>query len=424
MGARRSAGAGWLVVASLLAAPGAPAQPTGDGAAEGVLGRVRAGDVAGAVRLYRERHAPTSPQGRRVLHAIALEMLRLGVDRAPAHEQAPLAAVLAAHGDPHGYEVLEDGLRSPNRLVRQSAAEALAGVGSDRTTAILRRLYAKGPDGRLLALDALARAGNREAVDLFLHAMRSGDPALRMAAMRGIGELRVAEARTALHEVWAEDRDPVLSGYAAYCLARLGDGRALEALKARLRAPRADARDQAAALLGFFEDPTLKPLLLETLFDPSDFVRASAIASLTRLQDGTGLPLARRLLEHSEFSVRLAVAASFERMDYSVARTLVREAVHSDDPDVRALALHAIRSFGDTDSLEWVRAALRHEPDEFVRTEALLTLGAIGDDSVLSPLLEALRQEHASIRHAAAEALVTLVDRLPETPHARVPPQP
>ena len=412
---RKGPFAGLLVILCLLGVSraGAEAEKLGE-----LIHRVDRGDVSGAVQRYRALYASPDPEGLRVLHEVALEILRVGAERVEPYERPPLAAVLALHDDPQAYTWLEADLDSPNRLVRQAAAVALAEIGSDRATTLLRDLYAEGGDSRLLALDVLARAGNRGAVDLFLRAMRAPDPRLRMAAMRGIGELRVADARSSLHDVWAENADPLLSGYAAYCLARLGDERAHEALAARLRDRRADTRDQAAALLGFLGDPGVAPSLRETLFDPSDFVRVSAIASLTRFRDASGLAVARRLLEHEEFSVRLAVATSFERMDYAVARPLVLEALRAEDPNVRAHALHAIREFEDLRSSDLVQRFLAAEQDEFVRTEALLVLGHVGDATALPELLDAIPGGQVSLRHAAAEGLVALTDRLARTPHA------
>lgn len=404
----RSGRAAWLLPLLLLwAAPSAGAPDVAT-----LLEHVDRGDVSGAVQRYTRLYEPGEPEGLRALHELALRVLRAGLQDAGPYERNVLAGVLAAHGEPGALEVLERGLASSDHLVRQGAAEALGGLNSPAALSRLRRLFERGGDGRRLALRALAGAPRSAVLDLFLRALRSSDPSLRVMALRGLGRLRAPEAREPLRALWSDESRPLVAGYAAYCLAVLGDRPALAELKDRLRDPSPGTRDQAAALLGFVEDPSVAPLLREALYDPSAFVRSSASASLTRFHDRSGLPVADRLLQDSELSVRLATAASLGRMDYAVGRPLVLKALRSDDPNVRVQALDAIGKSRDAGAAGLVGEAVRHERDEFVRSEGLLVLGEIGGEPAADHLLRVLPDPRPTLRHAAAESLVLLTERL------------
>lgn len=396
-----------LLLASEVASAAARAGPLAK-----LLERVDRGDLSGAVRHYQTLYETRSSAGLAALREIALHVLRTELGRTEIHERSEVAAVLASQGETEALEVLEESLTSTDQLVRQSAAESLGRVGTPAAVAALRRLYERGADGRRLALSALGRAPERSALDLFLRALRSSDPSLRVVALRGLGRLRAPEARDPLRVAWRRESRPLVAGYIAFCLAALGDGAALQELKSRLTDPNASTRDQAAALLGFVEDPSVAPLLREALYDPSVFVRSSASASLTRLGDRSGLSVASRLLQDAELSVRLAAAGSLSRMDYVVARPVVLEALRSADPNVRAQALDAVGKGGDGRAAELVWELVRRERDPFVRSEGLLVLGEIGREPAVDHLLHTLPDSRAHIRHATAESLVTLTERL------------
>lgn len=141
-------------------------------------------------------------------------------------------------------------------------------------------------------------------------------------------------------------------------------------------------------------------------------VRTTAAASLTHFQDASGLPLVEAALTHIDFRIRLAAAISLTRMDYAIAKPLVVVALASADPLVRANAYQVVGRHRDADLADEVAAAVSRETDLYTKAHGLWTIGRIGAAGSVSQLLDLLADEEESLRHASAEALILISDRL------------
>jgi HEAT repeat protein len=79
---------------------------------------------------------------------------------------------------------------------------------------------------------------------------------------------------------------------------------------------------------------------------------------------------------------------------------------------VRAQALRVIGDNQDRPALQVVGQAVLNEPEESVLAQAILTLGRIGDADTVAMLISLLPESRDVVRHAAAESLIHLTDRL------------
>jgi HEAT repeat protein len=156
--------------------------------------------------------------------------------------------------------------------------------------------------------------------------------------------------------------------------------------------------------------------LLRTVLqsDPSATVRTTAAASLTHFKDASGMPLLYQALEDVDFRVRLGVAIAMSRMDYATVKPLVIKALGSEDPLVRTNALKVVGESVDVSAASLVTEAANKERDRYVKSQALWTLGKIGDAQAVPLLLDMLAEQREEVRHSSAEALVMLSDRLLE----------
>ena len=383
------------------------------GEEESAVDQARQGDLLGAVITYKAKHDPTAKRGLVALQQLALEVLRLGLRLSDPHERNVVAGILGRRGDSAGIVVLDEALRSDRPMLRRTAADALGDMATPDAVGLLRRLYYTDSVGKRLALSGLRRTRDRTALLLYLDAVNSSDIRLRTQGAGGLGELRSAVASPVLHTLLKTEKDPIVAVTLAWSLAATGDATGLAYLTAKLSDASEQIRDAAVGLLGSLDDPSIVVLLRTVLqSDPSEMVRTTAAASLTHFKDASGLPLVQQALEHVDFRIRLAASVSFTRMDYETAKPLIVKALQSRDPLTRSNAYQVIGRNRDASVASEVIAAVGRERDLYAKAQGLWTIGRIGGAESVPQLLDMLAAEEETVRHASAEALVFISDRL------------
>jgi len=371
------------------------------------------GDLVGAVAAYRKHYDPATARGLVALRQLAIQALRLGLRIGDPHERNVIAAVLGRFGDPAALWVLDEAIHSTEPMLRRTAADALGDLATPGAVCLLRRLYESDMESKRLALSGLRRTGDKTAVLCYLDAITSQDAALRAQGIGGLGEARTPTERPALRKFLKTEKDPLIGLTVAHSLAAVGEKEGFAHLKAKLADTQEQVRDSVVGLLGSLDDPAVVPLLQAALqSDPSVTVRTTAAASLVHFKDASGMPLLEQALMDADFRVRLGVAMALSRMDYPTAKPLVIKALASEDPLVRTNALKVVGDHEDTSVTAMVLEAVGRENDRYVKSQALWTLGKIGDVKTIPAVLDLLAEDREEIRHSAAEALVLLSDRL------------
>ena len=380
---------------------------------ESAVDQARQGDLLGAVATYKASHDPVARHGLVALQQLALEVLRLGLRLGDPHERNVVAGILGRRGDSAGIIVLDEALRSNKPMLRRTAADALGDMATPDAVGLLRRLYYTNSEGKRLALSGLRRTRDRTAHLLYLDAVNSSDIRLRTQGAGGLGELRSAAASPVLHTLLKTEKDPIVAITLAWSLAATGDANGLAYLTAKLSDASEQIRDAAAGLLGSLDDPSIVGLLRTALqSDSSEMVRTTAAASLTHFKDASGLPLVQQALEHIDFRIRLAASVSFSRMDYETAKPLIMKALQSRDPLTRSNVYQVIGQNQDASVASEVIEAVGRERDLYAKTQGLWTIGRIGGAESVPPLLDMLAEEEETVRHASAEALIFISERL------------
>lgn len=380
---------------------------------ESAVDQAKQGDLLGAVATYKATHDPAGKHGLVALQQLALEVLRLGLRLGDPHERNVVAGILGRRGDSAGIVVLDEALQSDKPMLRRTAADALGDMATPDAVGLLRRLYYTDSVGKRLALSGLRRTRDRTALLLYLDAVNSSDTRLRTQGAGGLGELRSAVASPVLHTLLKTEKDPIVAATLAWSLAAMGDATGLAYLTAKLSDASEQIRDAAVGLLGSLDDPSIVGLLRTVLqSDSSEMVRTTAAASLTHFKDASGLPLVQQALEHVDFRIRLAAAVSFTRMDYATAKPLIVNALQSRDPLTRSNVYQVIGQNQDVSVVSEVIEAVGRERDLYAKTQGLWTIGRIGGAESVLPLLDMLAEEEETVRHASAEALIFISERL------------
>lgn len=377
--------------------------------------RVEPGNVPQAVAAYRVQYDPMTPQGLSVLKQLATQVLWLGLQDSEPNERNVVAGILGRRGDQAALWVLDEAIHSDKPMIRRTAADALGEMATPGAVGILRRLYDTDSEGKRLALSGLRLTRDKTALVYYLDALESEDKNLRAQGIGGLGDMHLPTVIPTLRTVLKHEKDPLIALSVAQSLAIAGDPAGFAYLEEKLADKREHVRDAVVGLLGSVRDKRVEPLLRTALAkDPGITVRTTAAASLTRFQDASGLPLIEEALTDIDFRVRLAAAISFSRMDYPIARSVIVSALGSRDPLVRTHVYKVIGENNDQQARAAVTEAIAQEQDRYANAQALWTLGRIGGQESLGLLLDHLPDTREEVRHAAAEALVMISERVLE----------
>jgi HEAT repeat protein len=300
--------------------------------------------------------------------------------------------------------------------------------------------------------------GDRSAKRL-LEALDAGDPEIRTAAVRAIGQRRLVEAlpllvrrlevAAAADDQECEDEMAALTE-ALTALAGPDDGRAdvadetMRLLASSLEGAEEVARLAIARVLGRIGRLEDTPLVTQLLKDPSPLVRRAAVEALARLDPGTAAEPLRLALADESPAVRIAAADALgastrpcviddlrrmaddedARVRVAAIRAMGLHAERAPDAASREAALERIRTaVGDEPlvvlaAIEVLRrvggmpadqlAALLTRPEAEIVREAVVCVGARSDSASLDRLLPLISHPDWSVR---AESIQVLADR-------------
>jgi len=345
--------------------------------------------------------------------AAALEVVARSVsDRDPAVRRISMQ-ILAEVADGEASPALHQGLRDDDAAVRAAALRGWARIGDESAFAEASGLMGDSDaEVRLAAVEALLASGSPERAATHLSGLLADpDPRVRARASAALlGSDRADEADRILRAM-ADSPEPEWRAAAA---AALHDAGASEDTVAMLSDP--DPRVRRAAVSALSTDPHsgAAQALVRALGDPDPNVRAEAGEGLVRMGAPARDPLVEALARPDLEAEAIHVLDRLGGVDPSILRQYVRREVSravsyaellgmvgadEDDRDnvlVHALhhralqhavnALHAASRFWDAAAIELAIENLKSR-DSVQRANALETLDAIGEPSVVRPLL-------------------------------------
>lgn len=263
---------------------------------------------------------------------------------------------------PHLIQVLEE---STSAELRQGTAVALGRIGDER------------------ALDALIALFD----DSVMSTRRAATDALRHFGERGIS-LAAGTLRTG---------STLAREQAAIFLTDSADPRADDLLIAALKDVDAPVRARAVHALGQRQTPGTLAAIRERVTDPELYVRAVTARVLGALGDTEAVDSLIELLGEPE-SPRLAAAASDQGLKRGSARLQALGAIVNNAGKAVITAYAAREAIPEADNLRPLT----------VRVNAARSLGQLGDQRAVGPLITSLLDHMATVRKQAAASLDSL----------------
>jgi HEAT repeat protein len=341
------------------------------------------------------------------LRQFSIIVLERGLKEHDLFEQCYAASALAEGGENQALQMLTNTFQTnPDLSLKMAVADGLGEVGDRKAVAILGHLYHHGEmlDRRII-INALSSATEPDAIVILSDAARQSDPALRMAAIKGLGRLGNRDAKPLL--LAALSKGQVFERVtAAEALLLLGDNSGVPMLRTVLN-DRTDgnARAMAAVALGYAHDPASVPMLKQALVDQNIDVRLGAAAALTHYGDSGGVTYLRGAIRDPDQVTRRHAAQLFDDIAFDSGHPILVEALSSSDADVELAAVKTLGTAGGDPEVELLGTLLRASKDPIARADIAWSLGRIGSPNGIEMLLAMVQETDPAVRYTAADGL-------------------
>jgi HEAT repeat protein len=341
------------------------------------------------------------------LRQFSIIVLERGLKEHDLFEQCYAASALAEGGENQALQMLANTFQTnPDLSLKMAVADGLGEVGDRKAVAILAHLYHHGEmlDRRII-INALSSATEPGAIAILSDAARQPDPALRMAAIKGLGRLGNRDAKPLL--LLALSKGQVFERVtAAQALLLLGDNSGVAMLRTILN-NRSDgnARAMAAVALGYAHDPASVPMLKQALVDQNIDVRLGAAAALTHYGDSGGVTYLRGAIRDPDQVTRRHAAQLFDDIAFDSGHPILVEALSSPDADVELAAVKTLGTAGGDPEVVLLGTLLRASKDPIARADIAWSLGRIGSPNGIEMLLAMVQETDPAVRYTAADGL-------------------
>jgi HEAT repeat protein len=289
-------------------------------------------------------------------------------------------------------------LRAADPEERAAIASLLGRIGDARVLPALARLL-DDPAMVEATTAAIQRIGLADDAAM-THALRSQDPAVRIAALPVVNGRRMApDVRDLLH-----DDDPEVQARACDALARTGDTSAVPALFALLGNPSSRVAHAAAAAIQSLGTAETGSLAIAAVQTGEPAVRRQALRIIGYLGCDGAYEVSRRAVEDPDRRIAELAVTALGAVDDPRVEPALAELASGASEVLRAAAMRAIAQRASAHAIELLERGLADDA-AWVRYYACQGLGRLGHVSSTSLLIARLADSTAHVRIAAIEAL-------------------
>jgi HEAT repeat protein len=248
------------------------------------------------------------------------------------------ARVLAAWERDEIVEALCAALLDTHGEVRAAAAQSLSELKNPASGAVLRRWVERPePFVRTATLRGLRELRFADAFDPALHALADATPSVRLEAVAVLGWLKDARALMPLAALATGDAETDVRRAAVGSLgfAPALHATAITALLVALRDAAWQVREEVATTLGKLRAPVARDPLVAALDDDYWQVRLRAVRALGQIGEASAAPAIATLLTHTVSNLRKEAALALGELRDPRSLPALRDALDDRDPDVR-----------------------------------------------------------------------------------------
>jgi serine/threonine-protein kinase len=269
-----------------------------------------------------------------------------------------LIDTLSRFETPEIHRALQDSLKDPNKLVRQSALVSLSRMKADIDLALVAGLLLDTDvDVINKAIDVIIHINDPTTVKYLLPAMKSENEFSRRAAVEVLNEIGTTASVKFLLEAVA-DEDWWVRSRASDALARIGGDKVVSAVLELIKDKDEDIRRAAIEILNACGDKRAVNHLIEATKDKDWWVSERAADALAGIGDKKAVPAILAMLERNDKSLPVAIKSLGQLGDVShlpkIAPYLKRP-----EKEIRIAAIEALGNLTDEPNREAVRAHIQ-----------------------------------------------------------------
>ncbi|OYQ64410.1 hypothetical protein B9G53_11950 [Pseudanabaena sp. SR411] len=325
-------------------------------------------------------------------------------------------------------EILIAALKDADYYVRRTAAEVLGNIGSNKVVELLVAAL-KDTDVKRIAGEILGNIGSDKAVEPLITALKGVDKYLQRMAAESLGNIGSDKAVEPLITALT-NRDGDVRRIAGKALIKIGSDKAVELLIAALKNADEDVRMTAVAVLGNIgSDKAVEPLITalkgadkylqrmaaESLGNIGSDKVVEALITILKIDVDVDVDVKRIAGEilgniGSDKVVEVLITILKDAnvdVDVKMIATVALINIDLKDADVQKTAVESLGNIGSNKPVEPLIAALQNA-DVGVRKTAAESLGNIGSNQPVEPLIAALKDADAGVRKTVADALIKI----------------
>jgi HEAT repeat protein len=261
----------------------------------------------------------------------------------------------------------------------------------------IARLQGSDPKLRLWAADALAKSGDRRAVEPLIGALHDPDPQMRSLAAMGLGRIGDPRAVTPLIAALGDSNEDG-SMAAGMALGQLRDARAIAPLIATLH-----HGERFTVVLAQLGAAAYEPLIA-ALHDSDPEMRKNAALALAEMRDPRSADALIAAFHDPVPKVREAAAWALTANSDPRVPDLLVQALRDPDMEVRTAVAGQLGWKKDPRFVEPLIANLK-ETNDALRIQACIALGRLQDPRAVGPLVETAKSKNSDLASQAVRAL-------------------
>jgi HEAT repeat protein len=336
------------------------------------LGEMKAG-IDGLIELLSDSH-----EGVRAAAALAL-----GSFAGDARISQIADYLLAAIDDP-SEKVCQAAIRSLGMLRAQMAREEIETFLDDPSDYVLGA-----------AVLALARLEANDLAPRLAELLNHPSLFVKCQAVRAVGLLKYAQAGPAIFEMLGQARAVRARTYQETPASQKHKEGSLNSLLGYLIRTAGDLQLEAAA-----------PLLIDIAQNDVG-MRGQAVEALMHIGANVAPELLTGLLNDPSVNLRRRLVQMMAQFEYRPSLPLLRPLLSTESAAVRGAALSAITRMGDREAIPMVERMCFHDPNPFVRAQAVQSLVSLAGAQANITLMSLVSDSNARVRQAAVTNLMS-----------------
>ncbi len=297
-------------------------------------------------------------------------------------------------------DILQQSLDNASPQVRILAAKGLVQTGDTTGSEVLRNMVqVDDVDACAATLTALLDLPDITYAPVYAQRIEHEHPLVRTAAYRLIAEIDDDECQ----EILVTGTQDGVAKIRRICYRGLERFKDTQAVMHGLRDIDPRTRITAAQVLGMLGEEGMADFIKNELSTESTDIMQHGLIALATMGDESALPMIRESACSAAWDVRLAALEALFIMGKSDDMNVLKQAIESDDPFVRARAAYIMKKFPLPEKVHLLEKAAR---DEYVNV-SLAALEALGQYRMRKHkrlFAELMDAGNATVRIAAATA--------------------